>query len=144
MLHIAIKVASEAHLLYSDKSGRPYILHPLYVMDKVIHLGDDYASVGILHDVVEDTDVTLSDLKLMGFSETVLDALSLLTHAKGTSYDSYIKALATNEIATRVKLADLTHNSDLTRLKGLTEKDFRRMEKYSRAFVFLTETLEKF
>lgn len=144
MLGLGIRIAVRAHGSALDKAGRPYILHPLTVMNRLMHLGDVYATVGILHDVTEDTDVTLGDLGNEGFPTEVLDALALLHHWKGVSYDTYIKALATNEIATRVKLADLTHNSDLTRLKGLTEKDFRRMEKYSRAFVFLTETLEKF
>jgi len=95
-------------------------------------------SIAILYDVAEDSpEWTLDKLREEGFSERVLSALSLLTHDPYTSYEDYIKAIGTNPDARRVKMEDLRDNSDITRLKGISEKDFRRMEKYQRAFRYL-------
>lgn len=133
----AIEIASKAHLDQIDKGGKPYILHPLWVMDRVRHLGEDYMIVAILHDVIEDSSWTLNDFIELGFNGKVIKALSLLTHDKEVLYDDYIKALSTNPIAKAVKLRDLEHNSKITRLKGLRKKDFDRLEKYHRAYIYL-------
>ena len=95
--------------------------------------------VALLHDVMEDTDYTVDDLRAMGFSEDVLEALLLMTHKDDTPYRDYIKKLKDNPIAKTVKLADLRHNSDLSRLETVTEKDVQRVEKYKKA----VELLEK-
>lgn len=93
----------------------------------------------MLHDVVEDGVSSQFDLYTAGFSPRVLAAVNLLTHCKDTSYDDYIKCIATNEDARLVKIADLKDNSNITRLKGLTKKDFDRIEKYHRAYTYLSQ-----
>jgi (p)ppGpp synthase/HD superfamily hydrolase len=135
----AIEIAATAHINQVDKGGKPYILHPLWVMDKVRHLGEDYMITAVLHDVVEDSDWTFEGLVKEGFSQNVMYALSLLTHNKETSYEDYIKAIATDPIAKAVKLRDLEHNTKITRLKGLRKKDFDRLEKYHKAYVYLMD-----
>ena len=133
----AIKIASDAHLNQKDRGGYPYILHPLWVMHKVRHLGEDYMIVAILHDVVEDTEVTLDDLFNANFNNNILYALNLLTHNPNVSYMDYILNLAHNNLAREVKLRDLEHNSKITRLKGLRDKDFQRLQKYQIAYDYL-------
>lgn len=137
LLGRAIEIATLAHSGQVDKGGRPYILHPLWVMNKVRHLGDDYMIVGVLHDVVEDSEWTINELRNEGFSDEVTTALYLLTHTKDQSYDDYIKSISLNPLARAVKIRDLEHNTKITRLKGLRKKDFDRMEKYHRAYVYL-------
>jgi (p)ppGpp synthase/HD superfamily hydrolase len=139
MLGKAIEIAAAAHAGQVDKGGRPYILHPLWVMDKVRHLGDDYMIVAVLHDVVEDSEWSFGDLIKEGFNQNVMYALSLLTHEPAVLYDDYIKAIATDSIAKAVKLRDLEHNTKITRLKGLRKKDFDRLEKYHRAYTYLMD-----
>jgi len=139
MLGRAIEIAATAHTGQVDKGGRPYILHPLWVMDRVRHLGDDYMIVAVLHDVVEDSDWSFTDLLKEGFNQNVMYALSLLTHDPAVPYDDYIKAIATDPIARAVKLRDLEHNTKITRLKGLRKKDFDRLEKYHRAYTYLMD-----
>lgn len=136
-LGTAIKIASNVHLGQFDRGGNPYILHPLWVMHKVRHLGEVYMIVAVLHDVVEDTDLTFSDLSDYGFNNEVIEALKLLTHDKHLPYLDYVMNLASNEIAREVKLRDLEHNSKITRLKGLREKDFERLIKYQTAYDYL-------
>lgn len=140
MLGRAIEIAATAHAGQVDKGGKPYILHPLWVMDRVRHLGEKYMIVAVLHDVIEDSDWTLDMLLEEGFSLAIINALRLLTHdnAKDT-YDDYIKRISLNPIAKAVKLRDLEHNTKVTRLKGLRKKDFDRLEKYHRAYTYLMD-----
>lgn len=138
MLGRAIAIASIAHQNQKDKGGNAYILHPMRIMMRLRTDDSELMSIAILHDVAEDSpEWTLDKLREEGFSERVLSALSLLTHDPYTSYEDYIKAIGTNPDARRVKMEDLRDNSDITRLKGISEKDFRRMEKYQRAFRYL-------
>lgn len=143
MLGRAIEIAVRVHSGQVDKGGRPYILHPLWVMDRVRHLGDNYMIVAVLHDAIEDSkDPAETYLNILkeGFDREVNVALALVTHDKeGQSYDDYIKAIATNPIAKAVKLRDLEHNTKITRLKGLRKKDFDRLEKYHRAYTYLMD-----
>jgi (p)ppGpp synthase/HD superfamily hydrolase len=139
MLGKAIEIAATAHSGQVDKGGKPYILHPLWVMDRVRHLGEDYMIVAILHDVMEDSEWTFSDLISEEFNQNVMYALSLLTHDPAVSYDDYIKVIATDPIAKAVKLRDLEHNTKVTRLKGLRKKDFDRLEKYHKAYTYLMD-----
>ena len=137
-LGIAINIASNAHLGQLDRGGNPYILHPLWVMHKIRHLGEDYMIVAVLHDVPEDTEVKIEHIKAAGFSDRIIDALQLLDHSDETvPYMDYIKRLAICDIARQVKLRDLEHNSKITRLKGLREKDFERLQKYQIAYDYL-------
>jgi len=139
MLAKAIQIAATAHLNQVDKSGKPYILHPLWVMNAVRHLGEDYMIVAVLHDVIEDSNWTLSALTNEGFSVDIINALSLLTHAHSDPYEEYIKKLSFHSIAREIKLRDLEHNSRITRLKGLRKKDFDRLEKYHKAYTYLLD-----
>jgi len=143
-LGLAISIAAKAFEGKTDKGGNPYILHCLWVMNEVRHLGEEAMIVAVLHDLVEDTDETseinwtFDKLLAAGFSTGVVGDLYLLTHIKGTDYMEYIKPIAVSKRATEVKKADLRHNSDITRLKGLRKKDHDRIEKYSIAYVYLS------
>jgi len=132
-----ILIAVNAHKGQFDRGGSPYILHPLWVMNKVRHLGFPFMIVAVLHDAVEDSDLTLDDLAKEGFNESIILAINLLTKRDGTDYDVYIGAIKLQDIAREVKLRDLEHNSKITRLKGLREKDFARLIKYNKAHKFL-------
>lgn len=136
MLDKAIQIASEAHLGQFDKQGKPYILHPLWVMNKVRHLGEECMTVGVLHDLVEDTDWTIEKLREVGFSENILYSLELLDMRAG-NYEHNIEMIIENDWATQVKLRDLEHNSKITRLKSIRPKDLVRIEKYHAAYTRL-------
>lgn len=131
----ALKLCYAAHKDQTDKSGLPYVFHPFHLAEQM----QDEASVvvALLHDVVEDTPYTLEDLAQMGFPQPVLDALALLTHDPSVPYLDYVAKLKENPIARRVKLADLRHNSDLTRLSQVTGKDRQRVKKYAAAISLL-------
>ena len=138
MLGKAIALASKAFEGYKDKGGKPYIMHCLRVMFSVQHLGEEVMTIAVLHDVIEDTKYTFKDLKELGFNEEVIKVLRLLTHDKEkVSYDDYIKKLANNTKARKIKMADLMDNSNFTRLKGVSKRDFDRMEKYQRSYLYL-------
>ena len=139
MLDRAIALAAESFKGRFDKAGRPYILHCLAVMNQMPQDDEELMAIAVLHDVVEDTKITFTDLAQQGFSRRVITALQLLTHNHDTSYDDYVRALAVNPDAKRVKIADLRHNSDITRMKGLETKDFDRLEKYHRSYIYLTK-----
>ena len=138
-LGLAIAIAVDAHDGQYDKGGFPYILHPLHLMHKVMY-DLQLATIAVLHDVIEDSNgrFTIEKLRDLGFSERVLTALDLLTHKKGVPYEDYIEGIASNFDAMRVKRKDLEHNSDITRLKGITNKDHQRVQKYHKAFMRLS------
>lgn len=131
----AMKLCFEAHKDQTDKSGMPYVFHPFHLAEQMET--EETTIVALLHDVVEDTDYTLKDLTDMGFGESVIEALSLLTHDDEVEYMDYVRAIKENPIATAVKLADLRHNSDLSRMDEITEKVLERREKYLKAMAFL-------
>lgn len=136
----AIALASEGFKNKTDKSGEPYILHCLRVMNNLHTKDKELQTIAILHDCVEDGVCTLDQLRTFyNFPGRVIHAIFLLTHDKDEPYMDYIKRLATNTDARLVKLADLKDNSDITRLKGLTKADFDRMEKYHLAFTYLSK-----
>lgn len=142
MLTTAIKIASTAFEKDLDKGGVPYIMHLLYVMHKVKHLGETAMICAILHDLIEDKESSgynYQFLKIQGFSDEVILILQLLTHRSETSYMDYIKAISIHSIAKAIKKADLEHNTKVTRLKGLRKKDFDRLEKYSIAYQYLCD-----
>lgn len=133
----ALFIALTAHSGQVDKAGKPYILHPLTVA--MMQNTEEEFIAGLLHDVVEDSDVTLEYLEEQGFSKEILEAVRLLTHEEGEDYLEYVKKIRGNKIATRVKIADLKHNSDLGRFSEVTEKDILRLErKYKPAYHILT------
>lgn len=133
----ALKLCFEAHKDQTDKSGLPYVFHPFHLAEQ---MPDEITTVvALLHDVVEDTPYTLEDLRVMGFPDEALAAIALMTHAKGVPYLDYVAALRHNPVARRVKLADLRHNSDLSRLDGVDEKALARVKKYEKAIALLEE-----
>ncbi|MGP1386865.1 MAG: HD domain-containing protein [Thainema sp.] len=127
-LERAIAIAAEAHAGQVDKAGHPYILHPLRVM---LHVdGDDAQMAAVLHDVVEDTSVTLDQLAREGFPQVVVEAVDALTKRPGETKLMAAERAAKNAIARVVKLADNADNMDLSRIPNPTERDFARLEEY--------------
>lgn len=137
MLGKALEIAKNAHKGQVDKAGEPYIMHPITVACSMDTF--DGVIVALLHDVVEDSGYTFEDLERYGFSDEIISALKLLTHEKGVPYMEYIKQVKGNDLARKVKMADLSHNMDLSRLPKITEKDEKRLEKYKAALEFLKE-----
>ena len=139
-LEDALILAAGHHRGQFDKAGKPYILHPLRVMQNLgPGASDDERMTALLHDIVEDCDVSFDDLRAQGFSEAVVVAVEHLTKTpdEERDYMSAIRRVALNPIARRVKLADLTDNMDLGRIANPTAKDFERLEKYRAAKAFL-------
>ena len=131
----AMKISFKAHKNQTDKNGMPYIFHPIHLAEQMTD--EKTICVALLHDVVEDTDITFEELENEGFSEDIIDALKLMTHDDSVPYMDYVKEIKTNRIATTVKIADLKHNSDLTRLDIVDEKAIKRVDKYKKAIELL-------
>lgn len=133
----ALFISFNAHKNQFDKSGMPYVYHPYRVAEQ---MDDEYATcVALLHDVVEDTETTLSDLEQIGFPQEVLTAIALLTHDDDTPYFAYIQNIKANPLAKKVKLADLHDNSNCDRLEHVGSSDLKRLEKYREAIRILSE-----
>ena len=130
----AMIIAYNAHQNQFDKANIPYIYHPIHIAEQMET--ELECIVALLHDVVEDTDITLNDLE-KEFPKEVIDLLKILTHDKKIDYIEYIKKVKTNPIATKIKIADLKHNSDITRLENITTTDLKRIEKYKNALEIL-------
>lgn len=126
----AYKIARKAHEGQIDKGGKPYINHPLTVAKNV--KGHEEKIVALLHDVVEDSSYSLEDIKSFGFSENVVKSIECLTRDKDKDedYDNYIERILSNPIAVKVKIADMEHNSDLSRIPLITEEIRQRVKKY--------------
>ena len=135
----AIALASELFRDVKDRGGEPYILHCLHVMNQFSDT--ELQIIAVLHDVIEDTDLELDTLESFGYSSRILQALDLLTHNPEMSYENYIIRISKNKDAIKVKLADLSHNMDFTRLKKINDKDLQRLAKYHNAYVFLKKCL---
>ena len=141
-LERAIEIAQEAHKGVKDKGGHDYIHHPIRVMHAMSN--DQEKIVAILHDVVEDSDWTFDRLKEEGFEDSVIESLRCVTkYSEEEDYQEFIKRAATNKIATKVKIADIEDNLDLSRLGTLTEKDLIRIEKYKKALQYLKALVNK-
>ncbi len=134
----ALKLCFEAHKEQTDKSGMPYVFHPFHLAEEMST--EATTIVALLHDVVEDSDYTIEDLQGMGFPEEVTTAIALMTHAPSVPYMEYVALIKENPIARAVKLADLRHNSDSSRLDVITPRDEERAEKYKRAIALLEES----
>ena len=137
MTKTAMRLCYEAHKDQFDKSGIPYVFHPLHLAEQMED--EETTIVALLHDVIEDSNYTIADLEAMDFSERILTALKLLTHEKGVPYMEYIAKIKEDPIARTVKLADLAHNSDLSRLDEVDEKAIRRATKYAKAIQLLNK-----
>ena len=135
-LERAISIAVKAHEGQLDKAGCPYILHPLRLMFKF--KTPDEMVVAVLHDVVEDSSVTLGFLKDSGFSSVVVDAIESLTKVAGEPYEDFLLRVSSNEMARKVKIEDIKDNLDLSRLGALSDEDLVRIKKYHKALVYLS------
>lgn len=133
----AMKISFDAHKNQVDKSGIPYVFHPFHLAEQMTD--EDTTIAALLHDTVEDTNLTFDYLREQGILEHIIVALKLLTHDESVPYLDYIKLIKVNDIAKAVKIADLKHNSDLTRLDEIGEKDMARVEKYKKAIEILEE-----
>lgn len=131
----AMKLCFEKHKNQLDKSGIPYPFHPFHVAESMTD--ENTTCVALLHDIIEDTDMAEEDLLAMGFPKEVVEAVSLMTHQEQEPYLEYVKRLKSNDIARRVKISDLMHNSDITRLDVVVAKDLKRIEKYRAALEIL-------
>jgi (p)ppGpp synthase/HD superfamily hydrolase len=131
----AIQLAAEYHAGQVDRGGQPYILHPLWVMAGFNDNADRI--VAVLHDVLEDTQLTPALLEGEGFDPDLVDDLRALTRQKGEGYGAFIERVAQRPRAAKVKLRDLSHNMQIGRLKKITKEDADRMAKYTRAYAFL-------
>ena len=131
---LALQIAKKAYAGQVDKAGKDYILHPMtvaYCMDT-----DTEKAIAYLHDVLEDTDASVDELRNM-FSTEIVDAVITLTRNKDDSYFEYIQKVSKSKLAKKVKAADLLHNLDITRIKRPTEQDYKRLEKYKKAILYL-------
>lgn len=135
MLANMLLLATNAHAGQFDRGGKPYILHPLKVMHYLKSDDEELQCIALGHDIIEDTDVTYGELSAAGMSTRVLEGIRALTKVRGESYTEYKGRVMQNRDAMRVKLCDLRHNTDIRRLKGVTEKDVARMAKYHEFWV---------
>ena len=136
MLELALSIATEAHRGQFDKAGIDYIEHPIYVASQVDT--EEEKAVALLHDVIEDSPVSAEELLIAGLPEEVVTAVQVLTKKKEQDYQTYLETVKKNPLARVVKLADLKHNSDLSRLPSITAKDRERLKKYKKAIDFLS------
>ena len=136
MVDLALSIARKAHEGQLDKAGVDYIEHPIYVASQVDT--EEEKAVALLHDVIEDSPVSAEELLIAGLPEEVVTAVQVLTKKKEQDYQTYLETVKKNPLARVVKLADLKHNSDLSRLSSITEKDKERLKKYKKAIDFLS------
>lgn len=137
LLEKALQIAVKAHSGQIDKAGSAYIFHPIRVSNRCST--DDERIVALLHDTIEDTEVTTEYLLMEGFPRNIVDAILSVTRNEDESYDDFIKRSRLNPIGRQVKLHDLEDNMDITRLNELTEKDIYRLNKYIKAYKYLKE-----
>lgn len=133
----AIIFATEAHRGQVDRAGNPYILHPLRLMCRMET--DTERMIAVLHDVIEDTDYTLDDLRRMGYSDEIVEAVDCLSRRDDETYEQFIQRIKPNALARRVKLADLLDNMDIRRAGLLQERDLERLQRYQNAWFELTK-----
>jgi GTP diphosphokinase / guanosine-3',5'-bis(diphosphate) 3'-diphosphatase len=142
MLDKMLLIAVNGHHGQFDKGGNPYILHPMKVMHYLKTTDEELMCMALGHDVIEDTSVTYKDLRDAGISERVIAGIRALTKQPGQTYEEYKEGIFANRDAMLVKMADLRHNSDIRRLKGVTEKDLARIAKYQMFYMEITSKLE--
>lgn len=142
MLSKMLLLATTEHHDQTDKAGKPYILHCLKVMHYLRSEDEELMCIALGHDLVEDTDVTYTELfHKYKFSNRVIEGIRALTKKRGQTYDEYKEQVFASEDAMRVKMCDLRHNSDIRRLKGVTEKDIARIKKYHQFYLEIKERL---
>ena len=136
LTRLASKIAYKAHEGQTDKAGVPYIFHPIHIAEQMD--SEESCVVALLHDVIEDSDITLEILSKY-FNDDIITALRVLTKKENDDYLMYIKRVKTNKLATKVKIKDLEHNRDLTRLDEVTDKYKKRSMKYWEAIRYLED-----
>ena len=141
MLDAMLVIATNAHHGQYDKGGKPYILHPLRVMSYLKEDNEELQCIALGHDVIEDTNVTYEDLRNAGISERVIAGIRALTKLPGQTYNEYKQGVFANVDAMKVKLCDLRHNTDIRRLKGISDKDVERMVKYQKFYIEIQSKL---
>ena len=139
----AYELAATKHFGQFDKAGRPYFEHVSKVRYLLKSDDDELNAIAILHDIMEDTDVTPEYLRSLGFSERVINGIVAMTKRSGESYDDYIQRLLQNRDASLVKMADLRHNSDIRRQKDVRQKDFDRTVKYMKTYKLIKDALDQ-
>jgi len=137
LLNKMLVLATTRHAGQYDRGGNPYILHPLKVMYYLKSDDEELQCIALAHDLVEDTDTTYAELREMGFTDRIVQGITALTKVPGETYDEYKVRVKANPDAIKVKMADLRHNTDIRRLKGVTEKDLARVEKYHKFYLEL-------
>lgn len=135
MIDQALAIAVRVHAGQVDRGGRPYILHPLRLMHRC--QSDEEMMVALLHDTVEDGDITLKDLREAGFSDEIMNAVDCLTKREGEGYEQFVERICPNDLARRVKILDIEDNMNISRLNNLQMKDFERLLKYHKALGLL-------
>lgn len=145
-LNKAILLAAIYHDGQYDRGGEPYLLHVLKVMHYLKTDDEELQCIAVLHDIVEDTAIELENLEASGynFSKRIIDGIQALTKINGESYDDYLERVMSNRDAVLVKMCDLRHNMDIRRLKGVTPKDMKRIEKYAKAYQKLKNYMENY
>lgn len=143
MLSKAIHIATNAHHGQFDKGGKPYVLHCFRVLNYLDTDDEELQCVSILHDVVEDTKISFKEIKDAGMSDRVVNAIRLLTKMQGQTYEEYKELVLSSVDAMKVKKADLTDNSDIRRLKGISDKDIERTVKYHRFYLEIEAKLKE-
>jgi len=143
MLHNMLILTTNAHAGQFDRGGKPYILHPLKVMHYLKTEDEELQCIALGHDVIEDTDTTYQDLREIGMSERVIEGIRALTKQPGQTLEEYKAGIFENKDAMIVKMCDLRHNSDIRRLKGVTEKDIRRTHKYHEFYLEIESKLKE-
>lgn len=141
LLNKMLVLATNSHANQFDKGGNPYILHPLAVMSLIENPDEELQCMGLGHDTVEDCGITYAQMRELGFTERIIDGIRCLTKIPGETYDEYRAKVKSNPDSVKVKIADLRHNTDIRRLKGVTAKDMARMEKYFHFYMELTNLM---
>lgn len=144
MLAKMLVIATTAHAEQFDKGGNPYILHPLKVMHYLKTNDEELQCIALGHDVIEDTSVTYRDLIDAGMSPRVIEGIRALTKVPGQTHDEYKSSVFANMDAMKVKMCDLRHNTDIRRLKGISEKDIDRMVKYQKFYIEIQTKLSEY
>lgn len=141
-IELCYNIAKEYHAEQLDKGGNPYIEHPVAVAEKVDT--ELEKCVALLHDIIEDTDLTSEDLLKMGVPSVVVEKVLIVTHNPNENYSDYIKRVAKDPVAINVKLADIEHNMDLSRIPNVSQRDLDRVEnKYRKNYKYLKEIKNK-
>jgi len=143
MLSKMLAIAATAHQGQYDKAGKPYFLHCLEVMRLLNTDDEELQCIAVGHDLLEDTEITIAELFIAGMNERIVAGICTMTKQRGQSYESYKNIVKSNPDAVKVKMADLTHNSDIRRMKSVCQKDFERVIRYRQFYAELLEEREK-